>query len=242
MARRTFRWSFLAALAGASVIVASGCGIARPSEELRYRLTVEVETPEGIKRGSSVIAVRGVKNPDWVNPEGRGTRASFRGEAVAVDLPGGKTLFALLTTGSGLSDAAEYPYFAFADRLKDSEDWLESMRRLRAWKGEVAVITGTEQLRADNQIKQVRVLPMLIMFRDIKVPNSVERIEPTNLAAKFGAGVSLKRVTVEVTDDEMTTGLDSRLGWLKQMENHDYDQDGPFDAKYPRELTGLRTL
>ncbi|MBY0283116.1 MAG: hypothetical protein K2W81_04030 [Sphingomonas sp.] len=231
---------FFAAVAG--VITVSGCGLGTPSEELRYRLTVEVDTPEGLKTGSSVIAIRGVKNPDWVTPEARGTRASFQGEAAAVDLPGGKTLFALLETGSGLSDAAEYPWFAFADRLKDSPDWLESIRRMRGWKGEVAAITGTEQLREDNQIKQVPVLPKLVQFKDIRDPKSVERVDTANLAAIFGAGVSLRRITVEVTDDAVTTGLERRLGWLRQMESHNFEKDGSFSAKYPRDLIGLRTL
>ena len=198
-------------LAGTATTVLAGRGLVRPVETLRYRLTVEVETPQGLRSGSSVIEVRGVKNPDWATPEGRGTRSSFVGEAAAVDLPGGRTLFALLKTDSGLSDASEYPWFAFRDRLAGSSDGLDSLRMMRAWKGEVAPITGTEELRADNQIKQVPVLPMLVMFRNIRDPKSVERVDPLSLEASFGPGVSLRRITVEIADDAGTEDIERRL-------------------------------
>lgn len=207
------RRGVLGLVAGGAVAVLGGCGLMRPSEELRYRLTVEVETPQGLKSGSSVIEVRGVKNPDWVTPEGRGTRASFKGEAAAVDLPGGRTLFALLKTEGGASEASEYPWLAFRDRLKDSPDWLESMRRLRGWRGEVRPMPATTR-GMTNGGQDVPALPLLVTFGDIADPKSVAKVDPANLAASFGSGVRLKRITVEVTDDEMTTEIGQRLRWL----------------------------
>ena len=64
-----------------------------------------VETPEGLKTGSSVYAV-GAGNKVKLTSE-EGTRFLWdRGEAVAVELPGGKTLFALLKTGAHFEDMA----------------------------------------------------------------------------------------------------------------------------------------
>ena len=63
-----------------------------PTPAYRYRLTVEVETPEGLRIGSSVIEVETSESSfphSTVNHR-------VRGEAVAVNLPSGKTLFALL--------------------------------------------------------------------------------------------------------------------------------------------------
>jgi hypothetical protein len=194
-----------------AMLLLSGCGLIRPSEELRYRLTVEVETPQGLKTGSSVIEVRGVKNPDWVTPEGLGTRSSYRGEAVAVDLPGGKTLFALLNT-TGDTDAAEFPWLAFRDRLTGSDDWLESMRMMREWKGEVAPMPATEP-------------PQLVTFGDIRNPKSVERVDAAALDKSFGPGVKLRRVTVEITDDARTAIIDKRLVWRKQVGQNQLNGD-----------------
>ena len=46
------------------------------------------------------------------------------------------------------------------------------------------------------------------------VTQAVQRVDPANLAASFGPGIRLKRITVEVTDDDVTTGIEKRLQWL----------------------------
>lgn len=221
--RRSFgRW-LVGACALSATLSLGGCGLFRPSEELRYRLAVEVETPVGLKTGYSVIEVRGVKNPDWVNPEGRGWRSSFTGEAVAVDVAPGQTLFALLRTDSGLSDAGEYPWFAFGDELASIKDPLEQMRVMRGWQRKIAEIKGTEELRS-NGIQQVPVLPLLVTFGDLKDPASVERVDPANLADSFGRGVRLRRVTVAVTDEAVTVGIGERLAALGIEPDHGLDR------------------
>jgi hypothetical protein len=50
-----------------------------------------------------------------------------------------------------------------------------------------------------------------VTFGDIKDPTSVARVDPDDLAASFGAGVKLKAITVEITDDAVTTGIEKRL-------------------------------
>jgi len=53
--------------------------------------------------------------------------------------------------------------------------------------------------------------PMLVTFGDLDDPASVERVDPDDLAAIFGEGVALKRITVQLTDDPVTTGTRMRL-------------------------------
>ena len=53
-------------------------------------------------------------------------------------------------------------------------------------------------------------------FRDIRDPKSVERVDPAALDKSFGAGVTLRRITVAVTNDPVTTGIEKRLGWLPE--------------------------
>ena len=84
---RVGRWSALAA-----TVTLAGCGLLQPSETYRYRVTVEVQTPQGLRSGSSVWDVKA--------REGRGIpdtaiRSKVRGEAVLTELRGGP-LFALL--------------------------------------------------------------------------------------------------------------------------------------------------
>ncbi len=74
----------------------AGCGAADDVPDFRYRLTVEVETSEGLRTGSSVIEVQQSLGRSAMNPAGQRISRRIRGEAVAVELPLGQTLFALL--------------------------------------------------------------------------------------------------------------------------------------------------
>ena len=204
----------VAALIGGAAILLTGCGPSIEDRvEFNYRLTVEVETPQGTKSGSSVIWVRAVRNPDWVNPEGRGNRAKFKGEAVAVDLPNGKALFALLQTEGGASDAANYPILAFKDDLQGSEDIVDGYQRLSTSQGESAQMPRTE-LVLPNGGTEVSAWPLLVMFEDIADPTTIKRVNRDDLGANFGAGVKLKAISIEITDDSVTTGIEKRLTWL----------------------------
>jgi hypothetical protein len=54
-------------------------------------------------------------------------------------------------------------------------------------------------------------LPMLVRFRDSKDPKTIEIVRPDELFRFFGNGVSLRRVTIEMTDDPITTGIEGLL-------------------------------
>jgi len=62
--------------------------------------------------------------------------------------------------------------------------------------------------------------PLLVRFRDIADPASVEEIDPANLAANFGPGISLKLITITVTDDAVTSGIRNLLPWLSSAERN----------------------
>lgn len=60
--------------------------------------------------------------------------------------------------------------------------------------------------------------PLLVTFTNITNPTTVQRVDPDNLAATCGPGVSLKRITLEITDELVTEGkIESVLGWLKTI-------------------------
>ena len=80
----------------AALVIGDQIRINRPGH--KYRLTVEVETPAGVKSASSVLAV----TPDRGYARGGNTRTS--GDAVLVDLDGGKSLVALLAHLDGKLD------------------------------------------------------------------------------------------------------------------------------------------
>src|SRR5262245_25135435 len=82
-----FKWFGPIALL-AALVIGDQIRINRPGH--KYRLTVEVETPEGGKSASSVLAV----HPD--RSYSRGGRTRTAGDAVFVDLGNGRNLVALL--------------------------------------------------------------------------------------------------------------------------------------------------
>ena len=82
-----FRWLGPVALL-AVLFIGDQIRINRPGH--KYRLTLEVETPEGLKTASGIVSV----HPD--RGYSRHGHTTTRGDAVFVDLGGGKNLVALM--------------------------------------------------------------------------------------------------------------------------------------------------
>src|ERR1700694_2378166 len=101
--RMNFRWLGPLALL-AALFIGDQIRINRPGH--KYRLTVEVETPEGNKSASGVMAV----HPD--RSYSRGGHTQTKGDAVLVDLRGGKNLVALLAHIDGTVDLDGMNYVA----------------------------------------------------------------------------------------------------------------------------------
>jgi hypothetical protein len=207
MNRRTVLSALLASLA-ASLL--PGCAFAEDkAPDYRYRLTVEVETPEGVKTGSSVIEVEQLLSRSTAAPAKVGVQRKVRGEAVAVDLPNGKTLFALLRSENNVDWASYvYVYLATHEKGKPFIDQLDN----------VLEVTGERTLPRMwppvGFLEERSAYPMLVTFGDLADPTSVAEVDPDDLAANFGEGVRLKRITVELTDDPVTVGISEQLRWL----------------------------
>lgn len=55
---------------------------------------------------------------------------------------------------------------------------------------------------------------MLVTFTNPADPKSVTRVDPNQLTASFGPGYALEAITVEVTKDKVTRGIEGKLAWL----------------------------
>lgn len=193
--RRGFARGFLL---GTAVFGLGGCGAQNPYK-FNAKVTVYVETPNGERSGSSVYEV-------WANNSYPGTTRRIwgqRGEAVAVDLPNGRTLFSLLKTDAIHGDIASMT-LATLDR-EFNNTMVESTQKLAGY--------GT----SDPSPIMTQDYPMLVTFKDIADPTSVMRVDPDDLAASFGAGYRLKAIKVQVTDEPVTVGIAERLGWLEAV-------------------------
>jgi hypothetical protein len=207
MARRPFGRGVLALVAGAGAAALGGCGMFGGNEQ-RFKITIIVDTPAGQKMGSAVWKATQITTRNPI--AGPKVRVQFQGEAVAVDIAAGKTLFALLTSADGDVDYAKrLPDRALGSRLlSDKED-------LDTWRNSAELYPTAPKTIG---LARTNPLPMLVTFADLSDARSVERVDPGDLAAIFGDGVMLKRITIEKTRDDVTVGIGKRLGWLNDRE------------------------
>jgi hypothetical protein len=184
----------------------AGCG---KSESYRYKLTVEVNTPEGVKRTSNVVEVQFSS----VSVPARGVMHELNGEALYLDLGGGRRPLIVSIVNrlhprygndvrwsrdGGPSESLLSELYGA--QLK-GDDLLEKISSLSAKR-------GSHEIRPDD-------LPDLLTFGDVNVPSSVMEVDRHNLPASLGQNVSWAKVTLEVTDEPVTKGVvKAKLPWL----------------------------
>ena len=204
------------------VLSYAGCHILYPSRTVHFRMTYEVETPEGLKTGSSVLAATYTRQPLIV---GRSFRSKTEGEAVVVDLGRRGTLYALLSTPSrpGGDGHVEMLKDVFGLHAETDVPGASSVYNFAAVSGRRELTYSQPWIVPETQRTMSWILPNLVRFRDEADPKSVETVDPLNLAATFGEGVRLERVIIEITDDPVTKGIERRLPWLPNYYNKRFD-------------------
>jgi hypothetical protein len=187
----------------------AGCGSDPVGHALppdRFRLTAEVETPEGVKTGSSVVEVQWTTPPKMFGSQAK-SGYTIKGEAVAVDLPRGQTLFVLLSSPTSVDWAAHALDGTGLELPQGKRD------------ASVHPVPRTVGLRAN----EVDNYPYFVRFRDPRDPKTVEQVDPDNLAKRFGPGTKLRALTVQFTTEPVTNGIARRLPWWRQYINRHFD-------------------
>jgi hypothetical protein len=199
-----FKWIGPLALL-AALVIGDQIRINRPGH--KYRLTVEVETPEGRKSASGVLAV----HPDRGYTRGGQTRTV--GDAVYVDLGGIKNLVALL---------------AHVEDNKLSLDGINYVA-LRAYTVASGKRVAFNAMSAQTGIVPVKaeLVPVLVTFADPANPASARMVAPDDAEAALGKGYRLQGITAEVVPngfwpidfggvlgEPVTRGIAAKLPWL----------------------------
>jgi hypothetical protein len=210
-------------LIGVLLVVALGYGwyvYNYPTCTFRYKLTAEVMTPDGLKTGSSVIEVSYSHNADWGGGESADLKMS--GEAVYVDLGQGKNVFVTLKSqesGRELSLDRNYAPFkgaldGFALPLKAfGLQWNFGQERDLCAASRLIPLSDRFEVLFEN-------LPTLVTFDSLDNPNSVSVIQP-NEVTLLGQGISLKRVTVARSEEQMLDIINGVLPWLESKRPKD---------------------
>lgn len=207
-----------------------GCG---KTEAYRYKLTVAVNTPDGVKRASSVseVSYYAVRIP------ARGTMHKLQGEALYLDLGlGARPLIVLLTNQLHPKYGREArwsrdagPHNNLLSELYDvqlSDSFMEYAAQMARQRGARSIAPAD--------------LPDLVTFTDINEPASVLEVDPNNLAETLGPNVSWDQITLEMIDEPLTKGIDQKLKWLPLYFQRNLRLDGSI-SYYKRELANTLT-
>ena len=177
----------------------AGCG---DQYAWNQKVTVQVETPDGVRTGSSVqhVSVSHQTNDTIVGLQNGHTGSTgVAAEAVVVDVrPDAgpdepRYLFMLNRRPSG------DPFYVARiaqEAIGDDLGKIEPGRRYRT----IQTAKG-----AVHRVPR-DAYPLMVTLRDMTDPTSVTRVDPDDLAATFGPGVRLAAVTLEIVDADVTRG------------------------------------
>lgn len=190
----------------------------------RYKMTVTIETPEGLKIGSAVREVSALRYPTPF-PEDPGAHIRLiYGEAVVVDLGERGVLFAVMFGRRGVDYGHMLPFGVFSKEAGSLS--AENIRRFST-------------LQAGPVEIEQQWYPVMVYFKDITNPKTVTEARdlqcpPGNslcdrtsggmlsmrMEKAFGTGVRIKSVTLEMSEEPVTRGIvDRYLPWIDEMAN-----------------------
>lgn len=185
----------------------------------RYRLTINIETPEGIKSGSAIQEI--YYPPADKNIYAPSNQGIPHGEAVYIDLGQRGVVFAIMPDPSNSVGAFKRlitNVFPTVPRIHEQ-------------------IRYPEILKHYNDLKNVKdevppeFYPKLVGFKDINNPKTIElvyqrkegsianmkQVETDRLEDFYGKGVKIKNMTLEMTDDPLEWKLGDKLSWIENM-------------------------
>lgn len=160
-----------------------------PAVKIRYDLTLNVNTPNGLVSGTSTQEI-----VHWLESSPiLGVGGSFRkvsGESAVVRLDEGRYIFALIdeyVLEESYSASGQVPKFADLGFLR--------------WFLRLKYSTNGDPITVSREN-----FPPLVSFKDITDPASIFLLDPEHFAISFGQGYELKSITVKVTRKSVSRG------------------------------------
>ena len=181
--------------------------------EYRYKITVNVQTPEGIKSGSTVRLVKDQERKyQMINLPESTSPPSIYGEAVVVDLGAKGKLFGLINSNSYRELFAATPHGTSGSATIEGINYYNSL-----------------EVGNKYYLKIKGYWPDFVMFEDLSDPMSVKAVNKENISEQLGAGYSIKNVEIEITDKELKCNIlkqvpvfhQQYLAWRKTLDFND---------------------
>lgn len=194
----------------------------------RYRITVEVETPEGVKSGSSVWEVK--LEPAKI-AKLHGFKDHYRGDAVMVDLGKRGYLFALKKDPSSRQYIKTVLFNMFPSTPPVGKDKFKFY----------------DNLKSGRAVVPEKLYPTFVYLRDIDNPKTIEAVydrhtiysgdvktvKVNRIEEIYGQGVRIKSVKIEITDDPVEFSIQQTLVWLLESENTYFLESPPISKSQP---------
>lgn len=182
-----------------------GYKIVYPTYTYRFRLTLEVDVEGKTKSASSVIEVKTTLQPTLGGLVSTPIITTVRGEAVFLDLGGGRNLIGLLTYGNG--DGLHSIEFLVPWAFSVMQQQPATLLYARHFAG----ASGRRELYGD-------LIPTLLTFTDLGDPSTARLVWPGEFERVFGPGTRFRMARVELTTDAVTKGaLTVRLPWASRF-------------------------
>lgn len=186
----------------------------------RYKMTVSVETPEGLKTGSAVreVSVKFEPRPGY-KPHPYYVTTKVKGEAVVVDLGPRGVLFALIDP-----DDYRFVFEVFPGPPGLTLEGAEFYSSLAA-KRKGFLEPGSKRN------------PVFATFSDMKDYRTIRSILSDDLSSFYGQGVVFKGISIEISTEPLTQNVDRYLpsygqesgfgDWFKGLPYGDSRRIGP---------------
>lgn len=201
------RWTRWIGLGVIAVGLVGGDQIRLNRPDHKYRLTVEIETPQGEASASGVFAVH--PNRGYAGTGSATTRT--KGDALVIDTGGGKGLVVLLAQEGSPLDIDGMNYIDMR-ALNDGTGRRVQFRELKT-------INETVPVRGE-------LVPVMLAFADLKEPSSARLVKADGFEAAFGPGAKLRHVSVQplppgwwpidfggALGEPVTRAIDRKLPW-----------------------------
>lgn len=176
------------------IVVASSyvaCAAMFPSGTWRYKITVNVETPEGLKSGWAVREIHVKRNiAELVNPDIKEAAYKVFGEAVVIDLGKYGFLFSVIANGS-----SSEIFKAFPTGSKDLSGFINYYSQLPL--GHRAILSRED-------------FPWFVTFENLNDPQTIRTFHPDK-------GILVQSVVIQITDEPVSFGhVKSALPWVNE--------------------------
>jgi len=201
------RWIFLTILilvAGPRLFISGGKSVsdALTTTVIKYKIIIEVETPEGLKTGSNVVQV--TITPKFVhwNPSSPPVSTRVKAEAIFIDLGQGKNVIA--TLGFGENGAV---------------DRLDSLAQ-SVFRCSIEEIAAKMNNIGDRRKLDGERIPTMVIFSDLNDPATARTVRTNEFDKIFGPGYAFKSAWLELTQDSVVSNkIVQHLPWLGDVES-----------------------